>query len=44
MALPTTGTSRFSVMSDASLLKQIHKMGPEDQQENIWLEDCFAVK
>ena len=32
MALPTVGTSRLSVMPDASLLKQIHKMGPEEQR------------
>lgn len=44
MALPTVGTSRLGVMPDASLLKQIHKMGPEEQQENIRLEDCFTVQ
>lgn len=39
MALPTTGTSRLGVMPDASALKQIPRTGPEDQQEDIRLED-----
>ena len=39
MALPTTGMSRLGIMPDASALKLIHKMGPEDQQEDIRLED-----
>lgn len=39
MALPTTGTSRLGVMPDAGALKQIPRTGPEDQQEDIRLED-----
>ena len=42
MTLPTTGASRLGVMPDASVLKQILKMGPEDQQEDIRLEDCLT--
>ena len=42
MALPAAGTSRLGVMPDASMLKQIPKMGPEDQQEDIRLEDCLT--
>ena len=44
MALPTAGTSRLGVMPDASALKHIHKMGPEDQQEDIRLEDRLTVQ
>ena len=35
MGLPTAGTSWLGVMPDASLLKQIHKIGLEDQQEDV---------
>ena len=39
MALPTAGTSRLGIMLDASALRQIPRIGPEDHQEDIRFED-----
>ena len=42
MALLAAGMSHLGVTPDVSVLKQIPKMGPEDQQEDIRLEDCLT--